>query len=349
VSLATASRVLNPDSDYGVSPALRERVRAAAEELDYSSNALARGLKTQRTRTVAVIVHDIRDPYFNETARGVTDAAEEADYLTVICNTDRDLEMELKYVQLVQEHRVSGVLFVGGGFDNARYRAAMRRRLAAIRAYGGYAIALGPRGDRIPADVPDNTGGARAATEHLLELGHERIAFLGGPPGLRTTADRELGYRSALEAAGLAVDDALIVDGDYSDVGGMRATAGLLDGDAPFTALFASNDAMALGALQELNARGLRVPSDLSLVGFDDISIARWLDPPLTTVAVPMTEIGRAGMQRLLALLDADDGGGDGDKAGNGRRAPQVTVHETKLIVRGSTAPPSAVARGAGA
>jgi LacI family transcriptional regulator len=236
---------------------------------------------------------------------------------------------------------VAGVLFVGGGFDDTRYRAAMRRRVAAIRGYGGYAIALGPRGDRMPADVPDNTGGARAATAHLIELGHERIAFLSGPPGLRTTADREVGYRSAMEAAGLEVDEALIVGGDYSDAGGMRATAALLDGGTPFTGIFASNDAMAIGALQELHARGLRVPADFSLVGFDDVSVARWLDPPLTTIAVPMTEIGRAGMRRLLALLQ------EGDKPGDRRHQPRVTVHDTTLVVRGSTAAP-ATSEGAG-
>src|SRR3954464_8715207 len=185
VSLATASRVLNPDSDYGVSEELRRRVLDAAKALDYSSNALARGLKRKRTRTVAVIVHDIRDPYFNETARGVTDAAEEADYLTFVCNTDRNPDVELRSVELVQEHRVAGVVFVGGGFDNARYRAELRRRLGAMRAYGGRAIALGPRADRMPAEVPDNEGGAREATAHLLALGHERIAFIGGPKGLR--------------------------------------------------------------------------------------------------------------------------------------------------------------------
>jgi LacI family transcriptional regulator len=330
VSLATASRVLNPHSTHPVGEATRARVLAAAEELNYSSNALARGLVMRRSNTVAVLVHDIRDPYFSESARAIADAANAAGYLTMICNSYRDPATELRYVELIQSQRVAGVHFVGGGFENREYRRALRRHIDAIRGYGGQVVALGPRAERIPGEVPDNRGGARLATEHLLELGHERIAFIDGPRGLRTSAERRTGYLEALQAAGIAEDPRLICEGDYREQGGAAAARELIERRTPFTAIFASTDLMATGALQVLAADGLRVPEDVSLVGFDDVTFARWLSPRLTTVRVPMDEIGTRAMQRLLRLLDGED---DSPRL--------VNVHPTDLVVRDSTAPPA--------
>jgi LacI family transcriptional regulator len=280
---------------------------------------------------VAAIVHDFCDPYFNAVARGVTDAAEAAGYLTVLCNSSRDPGKELRYVQLAREQRVAGVLFAGGGFASRSYRDAMRRQVAALQGYGAHAVALEPRGARMPAEIPDNHGGAREATEHLLALGHERIAFIDGPAEVLTSRDRLQGYRDALEAAGLAFDERLVASGGFTEEGGRAALAGLLDAGAGFTAVFASNDAMAIGCVAELRARGLEIPRDVSLVGYDDIPAVRWFDPPLTTVRVPMVEIGAAGVSRLLRLLD-----GGGTSAGRA-----VNVHPCELVVRASTAAPA--------
>jgi DNA-binding LacI/PurR family transcriptional regulator len=189
----------------------------------------------------------------------------------------------------------------------------------------------------MPAEIPDNRGGARQATEHLLALGHERIAFIDGPAEVLTSRDRLRGHREALEAAGLAFDDRLVASGGFTEQGGRSALAGLLDGAAGgdgFTAVFASNDAMAIGCLVELRSRGLVIPRDMSLVGYDDIPAVRWFDPPLTTVRVPMEEIGAAGVARLLGLLAAD-----GEAAGG----QGVNVHPCELVVRASTAAPAAV------
>jgi LacI family transcriptional regulator len=339
VSLATASRVLNPDNTHPVSDPVRARVIEAAERLNFSVNGLARGLKVRRTNTVAAIVHDFCDPYFNAVARGVTDAAEAAGYLTVLCNSGRDPDRELRYVQLAREQRVAGVLFAGGGFASRSYREAMRRQVATLRSYGAHAIALEPRGARMPAEIPDNEGGAREATEHLLALGHERIAFIDGPAEVLTSRDRLGGYRAALEAAGHRYDDRLVASGGFSEEGGRAALAGLLDGGGPgFTAVFASNDAMAIGCVVELRSRGVDIPGDMSLVGYDDIPAVRWLDPPLTTVRVPMEEIGAAGVARLLGLLAAD---------GAPPAGPIVKIHPCELVVRSSTAPPAATKAGA--
>jgi LacI family transcriptional regulator len=334
VSLATASRVLNPNNEHPVSDDVRARVLAAAERLNYSVNALARGLKVQRTRVVAAIVHDFCDPFFNTVAKGVTDAAEAAGYLTVLCNSSRDPDKELRYVQLAQQQRVAGVLFVGGGLASRTYRDAMRQQVATLRSYGAHAIALEPRGSRMPAEIPDNRGGARLGTDHLVALGHERIAFIDGPKQVLTSRERLRGYRDGLEAAGIAFDERLVVSGGFTEEGGRAALAQLLDADVGFTAVFASNDAMAVGCTFELRARGLAIPRDMSLVGFDDIAPVRWLDPPLTTVRVPMEAIGAAGVARLLALLEASDA--DGSPGGR-----LVNVHPTELVVRATTAPSS--------
>lgn len=339
VSVATASRVLNPNNNHPVSAKLRERVLAAAAEYDYAVNALARGLKVRRTQTVAVVVHDIRDPYFNECARGVADAADRAGYLAVVCNSDRDPDKELRYVQLAYEQRVSGVLFAGSGFKDRRYRQELKRKVDALRGYGAFALALSPRQDRLPAELPDNIGGAGSATEHLLALGHERIAFIDGPAGLISSQERLSGYREALEAAGIEFDQRLVEAGDYSVAGGQRALATLLDRGEQFTAVFASNDTMGIGCMTELRRRGLDIPRDVSLVGFDDIPLVSALDPPLTTVSLPMAEIGATAMRRLIGLLDGDSGPGRNGATGP-RQGRLVNLHKTELVVRGSTAPP---------
>jgi LacI family transcriptional regulator len=332
VSLATASRVLNPNNEHPVSDEVRARVLAAAASLNYSVNALARGLKVKRTRVFAAIVHDFRDPFFNTVARGVTNAAEAAGYLTVVCDSSRDPDKERRYVQLAQEQRVAGVLFVGGGLTSRTYREAMRQQIATLQSYGAHAIALEPRGSRMPAEIPDNRGGARRATDHLVGLGHERIAFIDGPEQVLTSRERRRGYQDGLEAAGIAFDEGLVASGGFTEEGARAALVRLLDAGVGFTAIFASNDAMAIGCMVELRARGLAIPRDVSLVGFDDIQTVRWFDPPLTTVRVPMEEIGAAGVARLLALLDADGG-----EPPAGRL---INVHPTELVVRASTAPP---------
>lgn len=333
VSAATASRVLNPASTHPVSAAARAKVLEAAARLDFRPNQLARGLRTRRAHTISLIVHDVRDPYFSECARGAADEAMEAGYLTLICNTDREPATELRYVQMLRESRVSGLLFIGGGLEHSRYRRDIATEIKAIGDYGGAAVALGPRRDRWPAEVPDNKGGARVATDHLISLGHRSIAFLDGPPALVTSRERLLGYQEALNVAGIELVPQLVECGRYSAEGGAEATTRLLDSDHELTAIFASNDAMAIGCLQQLRSRGLKVPQDISLVGFDDIPIVGWLDPPLTTVRVPMRKLGAAGVRRVLAAVESPSGRAQ-------PKGPRVTVHATELVVRDSSAPP---------
>lgn len=331
VSETTASRALNPRRAHMVSEATRARVLAVSNELNFRPNALARGLRNRYSNTIGVIVHDIRDPYFAEGARAISDAAAEHGFLAMICSTERDPATEVRYVGMLVEHKVAGVIFMSGGLEDPEYRDELSRLRMSIQEYGGSVLALGPRWDPWPAEVADNKGGGFTATEYLLELGHRHIALVDGPPGLRTTVERRSGYIEALEHAGIPADASLIRPGGYTTMGGDRAVAELFDSGAEFTAVFASNDAMAVGCLHELKQRRLRVPRDISLVGFGDVPAVRWLDPPLTTVAMPIAAIGEAGVTRLLRQLYS---------TGRRRGGRRVNVHSTELVVRGTTGPP---------
>lgn len=329
VSVATASRVLNPDSTYPVSDETRARVFAAARALNYTPNRNARALRARHGHTLGVVVHDIRDPYFGHCLRGVTEEASKAGYLTIICNSDRRARVELDYVQMLIEQRIAGVVFAGGELIEPGYRQELARLVEAMRGYGGEVVALAPRTEDWLAELPDNRGGSEKAIQHLLDLGHRQIGFINGPENLLTSSDRLAGYTDALEQAGVPVNPALIVAGDFSLEGGIVATSRLIRSGETFTAIFAANDEMAAGALRILQQEGIAVPQDVSLVGFGDLAAVSWLQPPLTTVAMPMYELATAATARLLAVI-----------GGTVPPANAIHIHPTELVVRASTAPP---------
>ena len=322
--MTTASRALDPDNDHPVNPRTRERVQAAAIRLSYRPNPMARALRTRRVPTIAIVVHDVSDPYFAEIVRGATKAASARGFLTVVCSSDRDPLTELRYVEMLCLSRASGVIFAGGGIEEANYRRAMSGYARNIADYGGAIVALAPRAERWASELPDNQQGARLVTEHLLTLGHMGIAMIGGPATVRTSHERELGYIAAMRHAGRKPN---IVAADFTTAGGAAATAFLL-ADPSLTAVFAASDTMALGALAELRRQGKRVPEDFSVAGFDDIPGLEFIHPNLTTVRVPMAELGAAGVARLLNELDGDP------------RGTRVRLHPVELVVRESTGPP---------
>jgi LacI family transcriptional regulator len=324
VSLTTASRALDPDNDHPVNARTRARVQAAALQLSYRPNPMARALRTRRVPTIAIVVHDVSDPYFAEVVRGATGAASARGFLTVVCSSDRDALTELRYVEMLCLSRASGVIFAGGGIEEAHYRRAINGYARSIADYGGAIVALAPRAERWPSELPDNRTGARMVTEHLLALGHVGIAMIGGPTTLRTSRERELGYADAMRDAGCK---AHIVAANFTTAGGAAAMAHLL-ADRTLTAVFVASDTMALGTLAELRRQGLRVPEDFSVAGFDDIPGLEFIHPNLTTVRVPMAELGAAGVERLLRELDGDP------------RGARVRLHPVELVVRESTGPP---------
>jgi len=321
VSLTTASRALDPDNDHPVNARTRARVQAAAERLSYRPNPMARALRTRRLPTIAIVVHDVSDPYFAEVVKGATRAASAKGFLTVVCSSDRDPATELRYVEMLCLSRVSGVIFAGGGLEEPHYRHAMTGYARSIAGYGGAIVALQPRAERWPSEVPDNRTGARLATDHLVALGHVRVAMISGPATLRTSRERELGYADAMHTAGFTPN---IVAADFTTAGGAQAMACLLS-DRSVTAVFVATDRMALGALAELRRQGIRVPDDISVVGFDDIPGLEFIHPNLTTVRVPLQDLGAAGVARLLQELDGPSDGA------------RVRLHPVELVRREST------------
>jgi LacI family transcriptional regulator len=323
VSVATASRALN-GSNHAVTEPLRLRVVAAARELNYVPNAQAQALARSSSSIVGVLVHDMSDPYFSEIMRGIQRVAAEESRLVVTCNSYRDPEREIEYVRLLHAQQVEALILAGSGLDERTYSQLMAAQIAAFTASGGHATFIGRH--HIPGDavLPDNVGGARALGRLLGELGHQRIGAIGGPPLVTTNRDRLEGLRSGLRDYGVSLEPAQIVDGDFSREGGMRAAIQLLERDPELTAIFALNDVMAVGALAVLRERGIAVPEQITVVGFDDIPLALDVTPTLTTVRVPMLEMGSRAMRLALAQPSAE---------------LRVEHLSTELVVRASSGP----------
>jgi LacI family transcriptional regulator len=325
VSTATASRVVSL-SDYPVSAATRERVLEAARELDYVPNALARGLIKSRVPVVAVIVHDITDPYFAEVVRGVEDGAATAGYLVITCSSERNAERERSYVRLLRSMRAAAVVFAGSGLDDPTLNDEIDRHLAAMRADGAAVVHLSPHALGEPEIGVDNAAGIRAMVAALVGLGHRRIAFLAGPTSLFVARERLAGYRRGLEDASIPFDDRLVVRTGFDHVGGALGVDTLLAGDAPYTAICCANDLLALGALGRLAELGIDVPGEVSVAGFDDISTAALTAPSLSTVRLPLREMGRRGFEHADRLLAGDE--------------PERHVLPTEVVLRDSTGAP---------
>lgn len=329
VSTATASRVVS-SSDYPVSAATRERVLEAARTLDYVPNALARGLLKSHVPVVAVIVHDITDPYFAEVVRGVEDGASPAGYLVITCSSERNAERERSYVRLLRSIRAAAVVFAGSGLDDPALNEEIERHLAAMRADGAAVVHLSPHALGDPEVSVDNAAGICGMVAALVGLGHRRIAFLAGPKALFVARERLAGYRQGIDGAGIAFDERLVVRTSFDRDGGVLGVDTLLAGDAPFTAICCANDLLALGALQRLAELGIEVPGELSVAGFDDISTACLTEPSLSTVRLPLRELGRRGFAHADRML-----------AGG---LPEHEVLPTEVVLRHSTAPPPTVA-----
>jgi LacI family transcriptional regulator len=325
VSPSTVSRVL-AGSRHPVSAATQERVTRAAQALNFRPNLLARGLATSRSKVLGAIVHDISDPYFGTIVRGLEECARAGNYHLFVCGSDRDAERELAQVEALMSRRVDGLIFTGGGIDDPTYQRKLRRVLADYRRQGGVVVQLAPAAVPARRIEPDNRGGSEMVVRHLAELGHRRIGYVSGPAHIRTSAIRLEGFRAGLAAAGLRANDRFIACGEFSVGGGAKAAAELVSGGLNLTAIVAANDITAFGVLDELDRRGIRVPEDISVAGFDDIEAASLVRPRLTTARIPIAELGRAGAEMAQALLA-------------GKR-PRSVVLPAELVVRDSTGTP---------
>jgi LacI family transcriptional regulator len=303
VSVGTVSNVLNrPDI---VAQPKRDRVNAAIKALGFVRNESARQLRAGRSRTIGLVVLDVANPFFTDVARGVEDEASMSGLSVILCNSDVQLPKETRYLELLEEHRVQGILITPV--------AGTGERLARLQGRGTPVILVdsrSPSGSQCSVAVDDVLGGDLAVS-HLLETGHERIAYVGGPLGLRQVADRLDGAARALERVGATVDDLLMIDTAALNVSaGQRAgvaIAGMPARQRP-TAAFCANDLVALGLLQEMTRRRIRVPEDVAIVGYDDIEFAAAAAVPLSSVRQPRHQIGRTAAQLLLEEALGADG-----------------------------------------
>jgi LacI family transcriptional regulator len=322
VSTATVSRVVNR-SGY-VSQETRRVVEQVVREHGYSANRSARGLSAGRTGLVGVTVPRIHPAYFSVIVSGVTEALYEHDMRVVLCPpTLHEHDREVSLLERLMHGTADGALLVLPEESGSELRTLMD--------HGFRFVVLDPR-ERLDARVPTvsaaHMAGADLATAHLLELGHRRIAAITGPRGWMAADERLRGYQAALAGAGVLPDPSLVIESNFQVDGGRAAAAALLDLAEPPTAIFAFNDQLAIGAMQSALERGLRVPDELSIVGFDDTAEAEIVTPRLTTVHQPLAEIGRMGVSLLTRLLE------------NQRLEALHVELETKLVKRGSTAPP---------
>ena len=317
VSLATASRVLHRSGGRDVRGPLAERVQAAAERLGYVSNPHAQALARARSSTVGLIVHDVTDPYFAAIAAGAMHAAHAEGVMVMMAATFREPGLELDYLNRLRAQGARGVLLAGSGGTDPRFGQQLAQAVDAFVREGGRVASIGARpGMAVDAVVPANAVGARLAIGHLREHGHRRIGVISGPDTLVTVRDRLAGIGS-----GVRVEAA-----DFTREGGRSAARRLLEHDGErITALLALNDLMAAGALAAAAELGLRVPDEVSVVGFDDVPFAVDLSPALTTVRLPLREMGERAMRLLMT---ADPG------------APHTSVElPTHLVVRASSGP----------
>ena len=329
VSVATASRVLS-GSPHPVAAATRQRVLDAASELDFEPNLLASGLARRRIQAVAVMVHDMMDEYFSEIARGIEDEAYANGYVTLICNTDRDPAKELHYLRRLRSMHVDAVIFTAGGVRDTTHRAEVARQLAQIEDAGGVVVRLAPFADGRPDVTYSNDAGFQLVVDHLVELGHREIAYLAGPPNIVTSQERVNAVRRALRRHRLELPATNVFAGLFSRSAGVDAAHRFVKTACLATAVVCSNDQAAIGFVRGLRDHGVVVPDDVSVVGFDDITPCAYVEPPLTTVHVPLHEIGARGMRVALRLLD-----------GVPRAEPEVL--DLQLVVRASCAPPMGV------
>ncbi|MCG1018554.1 MULTISPECIES: LacI family DNA-binding transcriptional regulator [Burkholderiaceae] len=314
VSFTTVSHVVN--NSRPVSADVRAKVEHAIRQLNYVPSAVARSLKARSTATIGLVIPNGTNPYFAELARGIEDHCERTGYCVFLCNSDDDPTKQRNYLRVLQEKRIDGLIVASAGADS-------------VLASAGVPIVVvdreieGPSADLVQID---HERGAYLATCHLLELGHVRIGCITGPVQMAVSAMRVQGFLRAMAERGIEIVKDGIVEGDFTIPGGYVAASRLLDRVKP-SAIFASNDIMGMGALRAAAKRKIQVPEELSIIGFDDIELSRYVYPALSTVGQSILQLGEAAAQTLFERI-----------SGNVQGGPQRRVVTPQLAVRESTA-----------
>ncbi len=321
VSTATVSRVLNEPAR--VQQDTRARVEAAIVRLEYSPSRVARRLRVQAaTELIGLLIPDLQNPFYSDIARGVEDVAYENDHALIVCNSDEDPEKETVYLQTMRSEDVDGVILPpsGTGTEGIRQLLAAGIQVVCVDRRP-------PPGVDLDMVLAANEVGARAATTHLLDLGHTRIGGIVGRSALSTSRERLAGFESVFREQGLRFDESLVQFGDSRIDSGRELALELLKLPNPPSALFTMNNMMTLGALQAIRSLRLRIPQDVALIGFDDLPWATAFEPPISVVSQPSYEMGRRAASLLLARVD--------DPA----RVVRTETLECQLVIRGSTGP----------
>jgi LacI family transcriptional regulator len=321
---ATVSRALNEETRALVNKETARRVLEAAETLGYRPNPIARGLKTNRSYTIGVLIPDLTNPLFPPILRGIEDRLETDGYTPLIANTDNDPERELHDMQAMRARQVDGIIAATARRDHRLHDALIDA--------GIELVLVNRRQEELPVSsaTADDRIGMRLAVAHLISLGHTRIAHLAGPLDYSTGLDRHDSFHETMRAAGLEPDPALVLVAEaFTESEGARLCGQLLTAGHEVTAVAAANDLLALGCYDVFAERGVRCPEEISVVGFNDMPFAARFQPPLTTIHIPHYEIGKAAAHLMLERLQ------DGDVP------PRDIRLEPHLVVRGSTGPPA--------
>lgn len=321
VSTSTVSRVISGNGP--VNDATRQKVMEAVRALNYRPNFLAKGLKEGRTKTIGLIIPNIRNPIFPAVVRGVEDTARKQGYTVVLCNTDEDVLIEREYVEKLRKRWVDGFILATVS-EHIDHVLELKKK--------GFPVVLLIRNidKHVDAVIIDNFKAAYKAVSYLVKTGHKKIAIIKGNQQLALYRERFRGYKQALKDAGLPLKEQLITGEDAECVqwsrDGYNAINRLLDQSIDFDAVFATTDLRAIGAIRAIKDHGLRVPEDISVIGFDNLEFSSLLDPPLSTMAQPFYDMGARAVNKLIQLIK------------NGQNAePVIDVMEAELIIRKST------------
>ncbi|MFJ4196810.1 LacI family DNA-binding transcriptional regulator [Pseudomonas sp. NPDC089534] len=318
ISYTTVSHVVNKTRP--VSEEVRLKVEAAIKSLDYVPSAVARSLKAKTTATIGLLVPNSLNPYFAELARGIEDYCERNGYCVILCNSDDDPEKQRNYLRVLLEKRIDGLIVASAGGDDGLVQG-----LSGVKT----PMVIVDRGlDGVDADLVriDHEYGAYLATRHLLELGHRDIATIGGPVSTSVAKMRLAGFRRAMDEAGVEVASGRVLESDFTSTGGYNAAALLLEGNPP-TAIFAGNDMIGIGVLRAAAERNMRVPTELSVIGFDDIQMSRYVYPALTTVGQSILQLGEMAAEVLLRRIASPN------------LATDQRIVTPSIVLRESTAP----------
>ncbi len=321
VSITTVSRVLNNRDDL-VNPQTRKKVLEAINELRFRPNAMAQSLHSDATKTIGLIVQDISNPYYPSIVRNIEESAQKSGYSVILANAQRSKKKTLKILEVLWGKRVDGLIIVGGSV------VRHEEEYSFIRDMGVPTVVLGKTyGPQLVSVRVDNTVAARSAAEYLVKRGHRRIGILTGPPQSSSSATREAACREVLEENGIELPEEWVLRGDYTFDTGERVIKTLypIGGKDGVTAMFVLNDMMAIGAIKGLQSMGYNVPDDISVIGFDNIQSATYINPGLTTVGVPVDKLGRIAMDRMAQLLA-------------GKEVQAETIIPTSIVERESVA-----------